>query len=255
MDWTWGGAGSVATVDWGGRSWTLDLTTQNPGLLCKEIGPLLALSGLASPGRHDPSAFSLASLRNVERRFGRIEATYMPDGWGDLQLRASWKLHEAGTIDLEIQLSAQSVDELRQLEVMVASSWSHVSPHLETRWVEPRDAHAALLSYDGRESNLETLTTLPPTGAIGKAPRIHLADSAAYLEMAHPDDVTRRICIGGQSAQLSQDTLYGLFGHDLEKGVVLRGRLRGAWVPVGDEKPEAIRRMNEFLNEPPPLGP
>jgi hypothetical protein len=255
MNLTWGGAGSVASVDWGGRSWTLDLAAQNPGLLCQEIGPLLALSGLASSGRRDPSAFSFASLRNVERRFGRIEATYMPDGWGDLQLRASWKLHEAGVIDLEIQLSAQSVDELRQLEVFVSSSWSHARPQSEARWVEPRDAHAASLSYDGRETNLETLTTLPPTGAVGKSPRIHLADSAAYLEMVHPDDVTRRICIGSPSADLSDDTLYGLFGLDLEKGVVLRGRLRGAWVPVRDQKPEAIRRMNEFLNEPPPLGP
>jgi hypothetical protein len=73
--------------------------------------------------------------------------------------------------------------------------------------------------------------------------------------MAHPDDVARWICEGDRTASFTPTFRYGLFGHDLEKGVVLRGRLRGAWITTRDLKAESIRRMDEFLHEPPPLGP
>jgi hypothetical protein len=256
MAWTWDGSGSVATIDWGDRRWTLDLETPCPGLVHDGVGPLLALDGLAAPGRREPSAFSGASLRKVERRLGRMEATYVPQGWADLRLRASWGLHGSDAIDLEIQLSAQSVDALRRIEVMVASLWPIDEQDPRIRWVEARDARAASLSYDGREPNLDGLTTLPPDStSLRKARVLVSASLGGYIEMIHPDDVTRRISEGGSTRDLSHSTRYGLFGYDLEKGVVLRGRLRAAWVPGQVVQPESIRRMAEFLDEPPPLGP
>lgn len=256
MAWTWDGSGSIATIDWGGRRWTLDLKSPRPGLVHDAIGPLLALDGLAAPGRRDPSAFSGSSLRNVERRLGRMEATYAPQDWADLRLRASWGFHEPDAIDLEIQVSAQSVDALKRIEVMIASLWPSETQDPRIRWVEPRDAQAASLSYDGREPSLDGLTTLPPDPPSLRTARvIDSASLGGYIEMIHPDDVTRRISEGGSTPELSYSTRYGLFGYDLEKGVVLRGRLRAAWVPGQAAKPESIRRMAEFLEEPPPLGP
>ena len=111
------------------------------------------------------------------------------------------------------------------------------------------------MSYDGRETDLNALTTLPLVGPAVGSPRVRVAADAAYLEMAHPDDVTRRISDGGRTPDLSQTTRYGLFGYDLEKGVVVRGRLRGAWVPAQEAKTESVRRMEELLKEPLPLGP
>lgn len=256
MNWSWGGTDSVASIEWGGRSWTLDLKAERPGLVHNEFGPLLALDGLAAPGRLDRSAFSASSLRDVERRFEGIEATYHPEGWGDLRLRATWSLCGTDAIDLLIQLSAQSVDELRQLEVLVASHWPSERNASGHRWVEARDDHAASLSHDGREPALNNLTTLPPSESALRSPRIVASDtSLAYVEMAHPDDVTRRIFEGGKTRDLCHSIRYGLFGYDLEKGVVLRGRLRAAWVPSHIVKAESIRRMAEFLDQPPPLGP
>ena len=47
---------------------------------------------------------------------------------------------------------------------------------------------------------------------------------------------------------------YGLFGHDLEKGVIVRGRLRGLWIPCGDFDEMSREAFREFLETPPPLG-
>ena len=63
--------------------------------------------------------------------------------------------------------------------------------------------------------------------------------------MIHPDDGTRRDAVRVR---------YGLFGYDLERGVVLRGRLRGIWLAHRPDGAEVARRLDEFLREPPPLG-
>ena len=48
----------------------------------------------------------------------------------------------------------------------------------------------------------------------------------AYIEMVHPDDVSRA-SPGGEPAATTGAVRYGLFGHDLERGVVLRARCAG----------------------------
>jgi hypothetical protein len=77
--------------------------------------------------------------------------------------------------------------------------------------------------------------------------------------MVRPNDCARRIVgetpAGGQTASGRISIRYGLFGHDLEKGVVLRGRIRGIWVDSPSPEPEALRRYEMFVSEPPPLGP
>lgn len=181
-------------------------------------------------------------------------ATYAPLGWGLLRVRASWAPAPEDGMDLEVQISARSVGRLRAVEVMVVSGLAGPRPGT-SRFVEPRDGVAAGLTYDGREPELTCLTTLPPRD-LG----LLLSRSASwggaeglpdyYAEFVHPRDVSRRITWGGRSARA---TRYGLFGHDLERGVVLRGRIRGHWLP--EAAAGGARDLHRrFLAEPPSLS-
>jgi hypothetical protein len=260
---SWSGDGPEFDIAWGGRSWTLKVDGPRPGLRTSgpDAGPVLSLEGVAAPGRWDADAFSGATLVGFERRFERIEATYGPPGWGDLSIRAAWSPSGSGDegIDLEIQLSAQSVGELKALEVKLASVLPELSKSSgrRKRWVEPRDARSARFSYDGREPDIHGLTTLPIPDDDRLAPRVLPAPwpgGASYVEIAHPHDVARRIAETIKIGTVGHTTRYGLFGHDLEKGVVLRGRLRGLWLISSTPEREALERYDEFLREPPPLG-
>ena len=131
---------------------------------------------------------------------------------------------------------------LHDVEVMVQSRWqrSDQPPGAAAteRRVRPRDARAAAFSYDGRESagDLRNLVTLPMTDS----PRLHTVtlpgrgDELAYVEMVCPDDVARFMWQESIESRLPvRETMaftYGLFGHDFEKGVVFRARLRGCWI-------------------------
>jgi hypothetical protein len=171
---------------------------------------------------------------------------------------------------LELQISATYSQIVERFEVAVGSQiddTSSIAALKVTKYrTEPRDIQAAAFSYDGRESLdvLHTLTTLPipATCPHRLPPAVHampdVGVSHGYLEMVQPNDCARRI-IGvnasfGNSSPRRVSIRYGLFGHDLEKGVVLRGRVRGIWLPHLPSE-EEIRRLHEvFLREPPTLG-
>jgi hypothetical protein len=256
----WVGTGPEFRLEWGGRTWTLNVNDTRPGLRVRSpaCGPLLGLQGLAEAGRWAPGALSGATLVGFERRNHRVEATYAPLGWGGLCVRAAWSPVGADAVDLEIQAHALSVGQLKAVEVKLVSQFAEPEPTSAPvlRWVEPRDARSAALSYDGREPELRGLTTLPPREAAFHSPRLTMpseADAWLYAEMVHPDDLSRRIREGGRTLALAHTTRYGLFGHDLEKGVVLRSRMRGLWLRSEDAKETALARFEEFLHEPLPL--
>jgi hypothetical protein len=269
---TWQDSGSEYMLSWGGQPWTLELDGDRPGMRTADrpADCALALDGVAAVGRIDHDAFSGKSLVGVERVAHRVEATFAPPRWGGLEVRASWSpsfRHDG--IDLEIQILASSVGELSGLEVLVGSRITGLgapAPEPQPFWVLPRDSRSAGFSYDGREpdADLGRLTTLPLPGAIEPAfwqvaalgPA--LDSGGRYLEMAHPHDVARRMIWGqdprepafGQALQVR----YGLFGHELEKGVVVRARLRGLWISRGDVAAVPPVALREFLATPPPLG-
>jgi len=253
----WDGFGPKFEVEWGGRVWALKVDDLMPGLRTdsNQVGPLLALEGVAAVGRWAPEALSGATLVGYECRFNRVEATYAPLGWGALFVRAAWTPSGFDGIDLEIQLHAQSVGALRAVEVKLVSRFADPEPsafHAQ-RWVEPRDARSAALSYDRREPDLRGLTTLPPRESAFHSPRLvpgNEADGWLYAEMVHPGDASRRIREGGRTLALSRTTRYGLFGHDVEKGVVFRARLRGVWLHSETAKRDALERFEQFEQEP-----
>jgi len=79
-----------------------------------------------------------------------------------------------------------------------------------------------------------------------------------YMELVQPNDVARRIIVEPfeqPARRCSLSTRYGLFGHDVEKGVVLRARLRGCWIRSQTPEDDARRLYEEFLDAPLPLGP
>lgn len=245
----WIGHGTEFVLDWGGRPWTLKLDDPRPGLRAEGRGPLLGLEGVAEVGRWDPDALSKDTLTAVEHRFDRIEATYSPPAWGALTVRASWFPVEDDGVELEIQLSAQSVDELRAVEVRVLSTLAEVPPEPGGGKVYPRDVRSAALTYDGRDPFPEGrgMTTWPP-GPFG--PDFITSWSyfeGSYVELVYPGDVSRRI-------QQTETLRYGLFGHDLEKGVVLRGRLRGHWYHHPNFNAAIQRLSRQFQDSPLPLS-
>jgi hypothetical protein len=267
----WDGSGRDYTLSWGGRHWTLKFDEDDPGLSC-DVGAwsarLLSLHGLATVGRFEDQVFASATLVSVEQYRNRVQATYAPRGWGGLTVRAAWSPSCGGAgVDLEVQASASSVGLLRDVEVMIQSEWQR-RDGLETstemrRHVFPRDARAAALSSDGRETPGD-LCRIVPLGAT-KSPRPNVFtpwgndDGLTYIEMVQPNDVARQIQIEPAYPVLPYlDSLalqYGLFGHDFEKGVVFRARLRAYWASSKIDASEVSSRYKQFLNEPPPLGP
>ena len=181
----WEGTYGDYTLSWGGRRWTLKFDEADPGLSC-DVGPwsarLLSLHGLAAVGRFEDQVFNAGTLLSVERYRTRVQATFAPRGWGELIVRAAWSPSCGGAgVDLEVQASASSVGLLRDVEVMVQSHWER-RDSLETstdlgRRVLPRDARAAALSYDCRESpgDLCRLVTL----ALTNSPRPHIFTPSA----------------------------------------------------------------------------
>jgi hypothetical protein len=269
----WRGEGPVFTVDRAGRTWRLALDDPNPCLSWSDDGcraRLLALEHVAAAGRCDATAFTGPSLVSWARHGSRIEATFAPPGWPGLNVRAAWQPTGEAGFDLEVQVWMTLTEVLRRLEIGVGSVWSPVpdrSSKCPAYWVEPRDDQAAALSYDGRESRdfLASLITLP-VPADSPHPLdpslCHFVENSAdppYAEMVQPNDCARRI-IGRPAVESSRRVTaswirYGLFGHDLEKGVVLRGRIRGCWIAASRPEEDARRAYEAFLGEPPPLGP
>jgi hypothetical protein len=269
----WEGSGGSFTLSWGGRPWTLNVDEPEPGLRSKVdarfgFASLLCLHGLAAAGRFEAQVFTPATLVNVERYRSRVQATFAPAGWGGLIVRAAWSPSCGGTgVDLEVQASATSVGLLRHVEVMVQSQWwcwGASDPRAVLgRWVRPRDPRSAALSYDGREGadDLHSLTTLP----ISERPQIRVftppevAAGIHYVEMVQPNDAARFIQMEPSEPELpllcTLFLRYGLFGHDFEKGVVFRARLRACWVTSDEYATEARWLYQKFVAEPPPLGP
>jgi hypothetical protein len=265
----WRGSGPEFTLNWCGRAWMLAVDGAGPGL-CRHEGDerwkLLSLDRLGGPHRCDHEAFNAKTLIAFERYRDSVRATFAPPGWGGLLVRASWSAAVEDAIDLEVQVTASSVGELHGLEVDVLSRFDPGCGEealVPASRVEARDAASASFSYDGRESVhvLRGLTTLPLARSLRPCvfPAPGGADDLFYAEMVHPHDVARRISAepvpGGSAHAGARSTRYALFGHALEKGIVLRARLRGCWIRTTDADADAQAIYQDFLREPLPLGP
>jgi len=180
-----------------------------------------------------------------------VEATYRPAGWCETTVRAAWSPAEDQAFDLEIEVSTRSVGELRAFEVIAMSDLSDPAPPKAASTVHPRDARSAGLTYDGRQPDLSALVTEPPGSFAEVAPQMRPLSFCAgwrFAAFAHPDDVSRRIT---DDRGAIRDAL---FGYDLERGVVLRGRLRAVWLTGANVDDALDEQWRRFLARPLPLA-
>ena len=271
---TWEKAGTEYLLTRAGRPWALRLEPV-PGIISADAErsySILTLAGISTRGQSRPDAFLANSLIETSHLGRVVQATYAPPNPGGLRIRARWSISAIeDAIDLEIEAAASSVGEIFELEVGVRSQVLPVSgqsPVEWNGWITPRDARTAGFSYDGRElaSVLQSATTLPipVQGKPVFLPRIFRPGTPAepprhYIEMIQPNDCSRRLIFEptgpGASRRHAMATRYELFGHDLEKGVVLRARLRALWRTTETPEATALACYEEFLREPLPLGP
>ncbi|AMV36816.1 hypothetical protein [Planctomyces sp. SH-PL62] len=252
---TWRRSGDAWVIGWGGDDWTLGFVDGRYGLRGgRGGGERLVLRGLAATGRRDGHVFTPESLVGVESFHSRVLATFEPAGWNGLTVRAAWgPCRDGRGLDLEVQASTSTVGELRRMEVLVGTRSGPDGARERRRFVTARDRASAGMSYDGRETaeTLAVLETLPVAGP-GRPLLFQPTDSpSAYLEFVHPEDFSRVVVETVEGT--ATDVEYALFGYDLEKGVVLRGRLRGVWLPGATTPEAADEECRLFLHEPPPL--
>jgi hypothetical protein len=269
----WEGTGPEFALRWGRHTWRLKVDEPNPGLCLlgeRSSAKLLFLDGLWAAGRTDSSPFQSAALEGFERWRNRVEATFVPPQWGGLTIRAAWSPAPSRlAIDLEIQVSVPTVGELMGLEVGVRSLWLagplgsllHAAGRGEisgaTRWQEAVDGTDLPSRQLARSRPLAVgagSASVPPhTVALPE-----FEPDTYYVEMVQSHDVARLVeepLELGSSNTLILSTCYRLFGHDLEKGVILRGRLRGCFMESRTPEGDARVLWEEFQNEPLPLGP
>ena len=240
----WTGSGPRFTLIWNGQPWALAVDKPGPGLCLQATDnplKLLALDRLSAVGRFDSEAFQSATLVEYETYRNSVRATFAPPSWAGLRIRASWSVSPRQTVDLEVQATATSVGELDGLEVDILSRFRQTGEQavgLPISYVDARDVAAALSSYDGREP--EPMLRQLAIGSRNRPLRPSLIQGPAgeddlfYVEMVHPDDLARRVSseaiLDDVSLTSARTIRYALFGLALEKGVVLRGRLRGCWI-------------------------
>jgi hypothetical protein len=190
-----------------------------------------------------------------------------------VRLQIYWSTARARQIDMEVL--ATTVHEFGKLEVVTWSSlpakettarseclvrvsaergrWIDVceAPRVGADWmVVPRDRDAAALTLDGRSPSLDESILTPPFHSPIVCYR-PAGQSWSYVEMTHPDDCVRIIA---QCERGKVSWGFGLFGLDIEKGVILRGRVRGAFIPRRRDTDQATRLFRQFVAEPPHLS-
>jgi len=124
---------------------------------------------------------------------------------------------------------------------------SHVAAAEVLRLVDPAHAEFALVEQGSTPCSIESEQA--PSCVVAR-----LADmDRSYVEFAHPQD-SSRTTIGLGDSPSTLRIAHEVFHGPLEKGVILRGRLRGLYLPRQDDLAIAARMYQEFLAQPLPLS-
>jgi hypothetical protein len=145
------------------------------------------------------------------------------------------------------------------LVVSVRTSALQCQPELAVRSSMPC---GQILRLRGAGSAEHEALTVPPDSPLGLGPAegpgcllFRPADGdLSYAEMVHPADFRQsRLCRAGPGGELVS-VHHRLFPQPLEKGVILRARVRGAWMSRRDDVRLAAEQYGELTAAEPLLG-
>lgn len=216
----------------------------------------MGLCGLARIGFWDPWSLSGNSLVTHELLHGRVIATFAPPEWYETTVRAAWSPAGQDGMSLEIEVRTRSVGKLRDLEVQILNSFAVGDPGLASSRLRTivTPERTGRLGNDGREHGPTSDPDSPGSNVVSspsvmERPQVPIRDGGLqFRSLVHPEDVSRVLDLPGSPVER-----IALFGHDLERGVVLRGRVRAWWLPEGTTQARWAQCAAEFLDEPPPL--
>jgi hypothetical protein len=185
------------------------------------------------------------SLIDCYQRGGDLIATYAQTPERPMRVQAYWRA-ESGTE------SSSVVD----LQVSVQTSLLDSCPRLATSTRLPRGELRRLI--DARAGACESISLAEARPWVlepEQGPACFLfrwpGAEASYVEMVYPGDSDRsklKLCDSGRL-----ELGHSLFSESLEKGVIVRSRVRGAYVPRDRDEELAALGYAEFLKSSLPL--
>lgn len=213
-----------------------EVVTGQVGELQVECHPLQGLEVRAG-GLHLPSILGLEIVDAVDLgpqplapagthpdlvvRQDTVLVQYAPTTRRPVECQARWRVLPEGVFDLEIS-------------TLTPGKWDGLAVQTLSR-----------LQSASSQEIMSIQDTRP--GMVLYRPAGH---QVSYVEFCHPQDGIRL-----EIKQENKETTvrYRLFGHDLEKGVILRGRVRGMLVPRAVDLAAAHAAFERFVAEPPNL--
>ena len=216
--------------------------------LCQE-SPL----SLAGDGRETRAAELESASEPIESylRGDDLISAYETLGRRSMHVDALWRVvtPEPGekfmaAVDLIVSVRTQQLDAWP--EVAVQSSF----PACETlRLHEVKPVRCQPLSQGPN-----TTVILGPNDGVGCLLFRQAGFALSYAEMVHPADFCYDQWIQGAVKDEGSRLVHRLFRTELEKGVILRGRVRGVFVPRIDDTHLAAECYAAFAAGDPPLG-
>ena len=241
----WSLDGHIARVEAGPLRALIDLRDPAGGLQEVQLGgqPVRAnlLGVLLEP--HVPTSPADAYVRCKD-----LVATYPASDCGLLRVQVYWRCQvHLSWLAIELQVSVQT-DQLGIATPLVAHS--QLEAVQATRLSDAARASVAPLSLESGAQQ-----ELAPQDGPGCLLFDVPASNWTYVEMIHPADFQGdRLAIAATPGGARRASLeHRLFPGSLEKGVILRSRVRGLFIPKRDAVMGASAGYQEFLRSPLPL--
>lgn len=162
------------------------------------------------------------TVPDIVIRQDTISVKYAPTTRRPVECQARWRVVPEGVFDLEV--STLTPGKWDGLAVQTLTSLSTTRPQEEVQ-----------------------IDSGVNPGIVIYRP---LGQQISYVEFCHPHD---GIAVEIKSDVTTTTVRYRLFGLDLEKGVILRGRLRGMIVPRSIDTASAHAAYERFIREAPNL--
>lgn len=202
--------------------------------------------GVAMPS---PVAGQADAIGDAYVRAAELTAAYDASGDWPVRVDAVWRRvnrsshHEfVAAIELLVSVRTDSLNSQPRMAVESTFSGGEVALAADRNAdrFEPFSSSTVDLASAGQDA-CRGCIVFRPTGS-----------DLSYVEMVHPADFRQDELVGGGDTPFR--VRHHLFDDSLEKGVVLRARLRGVFVPRGSDTQLASEQYAAFRASEPPLG-